>query len=746
MDLYLFIVIILGILAITDLVVGVSNDAVNFLNSAIGSKVASFKTILWIAIAGVMLGSLFSSGIMEIARTGIFYPQKFTLEKLLYVFLAVMLTDIVLLDIFNTLGLPTSTTVSIVFELIGASLMAGVMFSMEKQESSNSIFTYVNTSSVGMIIAGIFLSILIAFSLGIIVQYVCRLVFSFEYEQNMKKWGSIFGGFGVTSIIYFLLIKGLKGTNFLNEKISNLIDDNIFLILALVLIFSITILFILKKFSVDPLRVVVLLGTFSLAMAFAGNDLVNFIGVPITGLLAFQHTISIGENPSTYYQTFLTQEDIIVPNYLLLLAGCIMGLTLWFSTKAKGVTDTEVNLSSHDEGDEKFRANMISRSIVKTSILISKTLKVFLPENMVKAYNISFEKSRLKKELNKHDQAAFDLLRASINLILASSIIAFATSKKLPLSTTYVSFMVAMGTSLADKAWGRSSAVYRVAGVLSVIGGWLITAIIACSMAALFTIILIKGEIWGISVLLTLVIIYLIYSQKYFSNRNKIKKSITSRLEKINKRDIDIIKAHKETVIVQLKEILFTYRSTINALYDYDEIILKNDANRAEELSEMTRKLHNESIKQIKSIETTEINSVQLILLSTDFLDDLVDVLNRVTKSCTLYVQNLHEPLDDEFKFGLKDIELNMFDFFNLFIQILDTNKFEDVSILKSKKDKLKNTLRTLLNKRVKLIQSKKPSTKTALLETTILLQSRDMTAILGRIFNLYKKYLLISK
>ncbi len=548
MTLIIFLVIIPFVLAITDLIVGVSNDAVNFLNSAIGSKVASFRTIIIIAAAGVILGSVFSSGIMEIARKGIFHPEYFTLDIVLWIFLAVMLTDIVLLDIFNTLGLPTSTTVSIIFELLGAALVAGILFSIQKEEPVGEMMKYINASSVVSIVTGIFLSILIAFTLGIIVQYLSRLIFTFNYEEKLSRYGAVFAGIGTTVIFYFLLIKGLKGTTLLSASTTQWIHANTALILGMLFAGGTIIILLLQKLAgINPLKIVVLMGTFSLAMAFAGNDLVNFIGIPITGFLAFENWQSTGVPANEFYQTYLASSDVVVPNFMLLIAGIIMALTLWFSSKARKVTETEVNLGSQNEGEERFQPNAISRRIVKSSMLIGNIFSVIVPKSVREYYDLSFAKSKLKKATVIHDKPAFDMVRASINLVLASAIIALATSMKLPLSTTYVSFMVAMGTSLADKAWGRESAVYRVAGVLSVIGGWFITALIAFAVAGLFAFILIKTKLVGVIVLLLLVSIYMVFSHLLFARKEKKNKSDAAKFNMLPETDQIFIPAIRKS-------------------------------------------------------------------------------------------------------------------------------------------------------------------------------------------------------
>src|SRR5690606_8336163 len=378
MTFIVFLIAILFVLAIADIIVGVSNDAVNFLTSAIGSKVAPYRVVLLIAIAGIIVGSFFSSGIMEIARKGIFHPEYFTFDKIMWVFLAVMLTDIILLDIFNSLGLPTSTTVSIVFELLGAASVVGILFSIDQNDNIADALKYINFESTISIISGIFLSVFIAFTCGVVFQYLFRQLFTFEYANRLKQFGALFAGFGITSIVYFLLIKGLKGTTLFNPDSIAWVNDHLIILIVVIFISISLICFLLQYFAnVNPLKIVVLAGTFALAMAFAGNDLVNFIGVPITGYLAFQNWAASGVPASELYQTYLASDDVIVPNYMLLISGIIMSLTIWFNAKAKKVTETEVNLGRQDEGEERFKANAVSRSIVKSSLMLGNLISVF---------------------------------------------------------------------------------------------------------------------------------------------------------------------------------------------------------------------------------------------------------------------------------------------------------------------------------------------------------------------------------
>lgn len=741
MDFYIFVIGVLLLLAAVDLIVGVSNDAVNFLNSAIGSKVASYKTIILIAVAGIVIGSVFSSGIMEIARKGIFYPQHFTFEVILVVFLAVMLTDIILLDIFNSLGLPTSTTVSIVFELLGASLMAGILFSMAKNESINDIWKYINFETTQSIVSGIFLSVLIAFTAGALVQYLCRLLFTFQIEEKLHKFGAIFSGFGITSIVYFLLIKGLKGTTILSKSTSKWIVDNTWLILVILFLISTVILWAFQKFGkVNPLKIVVLAGTFSLAMAFAGNDLVNFIGVPITGLLAYQNWISTGLPANEYYMDYLQGSDVIVPNYMLLISGIIMGMTIWLSSKAKKVTETEVNLGRQDEGEERFKPNAISRNVVNSSLTFSKIFGIIIPSSVTQRYNTSFEKKKLKEATQTQDTPAFDLVRASVNLVIASIIIAWATSNKLPLSTTYVSFMVAMGSSLADKAWGRDSAVYRVAGVLSVIGGWFITALIAFSVASVFSFILYKGGQTGTIILISVVFSYIIISQIRFSQKEKKSKKTKDRLKVLENEDMNTVQKYQSLVSTAVSEIATSYNMTLDGLIEGDISKLEKANEALKDLEEHGYNLRSKSIKYLKSLQMNDRQVAQVIVMSSDFIQDLTQSTKSMSDEALFYIKNLHTISNPKFLNDLKILDEKMEEFFNLVLVSLEQTKNENFETIKKNRNAVRSFINDNLDTQISNINAEKPSTKEGVLQTNVFLQSRDIQAVLTRISKMYLK------
>lgn len=528
MELYLFAIIILAGLAIFDLVVGVSNDAVNFLNSSIGSRVAPRHIIMIIASLGILAGVTFSSGMMEIARKGIFHPKLFLMPELITIFLAVMLTDVILLDLFNTFGLPTSTTVSIVFELLGAAVAVSLCKIYLSGDGYITLVNYINTGKALAIIMGILLSVVIAFLFGTIAQFVTRLVFTFDYSKRLKRYGGIWGGIALSIITYFILIKGAKGTSFLSPETVTWIKTHTWTILILNFLLFGFIFQLLSFFTkINILKPIVLIGTFALAMAFAANDLVNFIGVPLAGLSAYQVASAAG-NPLTVTMDAL-QKSVQSNTLLLLIAGAIMMTTLWVSRKARGVTQTGISLGRQDEGAERFASSFPSRIIVSMVFKASEILKKIMPIAMKRIIAERLDSSAYQSiQTPDGKMPSFDLVRASVNLIVASAVISFATSLKLPLSTTYVTFMVAMGTSLSDQAWGRESAVYRITGVLTVVGGWFFTALAAFTVSSVFAFFLYFFKLPALLGLVIIAVIVIVSTHRYHSKKEKEAKVIDS--------------------------------------------------------------------------------------------------------------------------------------------------------------------------------------------------------------------------
>lgn len=489
---YIALLVFLGLLAVFDLFVGVSNDAVNFLNSALGCRIASFKTTMFVASIGVMLGATFSSGMMEIARSGVFNPQMFTFNEIMVIFFAVMVTDIILLDTFNSLGLPTSTTVSIVFELLGSALAAAAFTLLADGKSLADVAEYINSSRSLTIISGILISVAVAFVAGTVVQYIARLIFTFNFEKMYRRIGGVYAGLAITAIFYFLVMKGAKGASFMRPEWIDFMSNNTLPIVAtLFVVLSIVFQLLILVANVNVFKIIILAGTFALAFAFAGNDLVNFVGVPLAALDSYNEWVASGAAADTF-----TMEGLLKPTvantFLLLLAGLVMVLTLWFSKKAQIVIQTSINLSSSNSGEhEQFGSSLPGRMIVRASMGFGRLVNQFIPMGVKKGIDSRFEPKKLQ---HGETPLPFDYVRASINLVVSAVLIASATSLKLPLSTTYVTFMVAMGSSFADGAWDRETAVYRISGVLTVISGWFITALCASTMAAVVCWLTLWGE------------------------------------------------------------------------------------------------------------------------------------------------------------------------------------------------------------------------------------------------------------
>lgn len=516
---------ILLLFAVFDLVVGVSNDAANFLNSAIGSKSAPFFIIMIIASFGIMAGVTFSGGMMEVARKGIFHPQFFTMPELLTIFLAVMVTDIFLLDMFNTHGLPTSTTVSIVFEILGAAVAVSIIKITAHTNPGMMLWDYINTAKALVIAGSILLSILVAFFSGAIVQFLTRLLFTFDYEKRLKRYGALWGGMALTAITFFILIKGAKGATFMDAQTVAMIKNNSMKIMAIIFVVSAIVLQILMTvFRVNILKIIILIGTFALAMAFAANDLVNFIGVPLAGLHALQNAL-LAADPLTVTMEALSKK-VQSQTYMMLLAGLIMVITLWVSKKSRTVRETEIRLGQQEEGTEKFESIWLSRKIVNMFDSVLDIVKSIAPRNVRETVARRFDAGSMNQGGILAERPSFDLLRASVNLMVASAVVSFATSLKLPLSTTYVTFMVAMGTSFSDQAWGRESAVYRITGVLTVVGGWFMTAFIAFSISFIFANLLALLKIPGMFIVIGFVAFMVIRNNRKHKAKEKDKEEI----------------------------------------------------------------------------------------------------------------------------------------------------------------------------------------------------------------------------
>ena len=636
----------LAVLAVADLIVGVSNDAVNFLNSAIGSKAISFKKIMIIASLGIFVGAVFSSGMMEVARKGIFVPGEFYFDEIMFIFMAVMIGDILLLDFFNTLGMPTSTTVSIVFNLLGAAVvMALIKIGMSDTETIADLSSYINTKKAKEIISGILLSVVISFSIGMIVQWLSRLVFTFQYEKKIKNFGFVFAGICLTAIGYFIFFKGLKGTPYYGD-IKEFLAKNGTLVVGIMFAFWTVLMLILDKlFKVNVLVVVIGIGTFGLALAFAGNDLVNFIGVPMAAWHSYE-AWSISGVPASEFSMEVLSKKVPTEPTLLFIAGGIMVVTLWLSKKARTVADTEINLSRQGDGSERFQPNLLSKSIVKGSTKLVELLGSVLPANVQTKITNSFQTPALEISEDKaKDLPAFDMIRASINLAVAGILISIATSMKLPLSTTYVTFMVAMGTSLADRAWGRESAVYRVAGVINVVGGWFFTAFSAFIFAGILTYVIYMGKGAAIAILLLFAAVLIVRNYLKHKKKSNAQVDHTSLKKSASQTVQGIIEESADNVAKSIYRTNNIYLGVVEGLSSQDTTILKKMRKRVSKFDEEVEALRNHLFYFIKNLNETSVRGSNFYIMILANLTDMVQSLEYIAKKSYKHIDNNHKPL-----------------------------------------------------------------------------------------------------
>ncbi|WP_075340344.1 inorganic phosphate transporter [Tenacibaculum agarivorans] len=745
-DPYILMLVALAALAILDLVVGVSNDAVNFLNSAIGSKAIPIKTIMIIASVGVFFGAVSSSGMMEVARKGIFNPNMFMFEEIMYIFMAVMITDILLLDIFNSLGMPTSTTVSIVFELLGASVaIALIKISASDTQSVADIWSYINDKKAIEIILGIVISVIVAFTVGAIVQYFSRVIYSFDFEKRPIYINALFGGFAISAITYFIIIKGLKGTPFY-VNIKGLIEGNSALIIAgSFIVWSLISYGLIKFLKINILTAIVAIGTFSLAMAFAGNDLVNFIGVPIAALNSYEAWQASGVDANQFSMGVLAKK---VPSntILLLVAGAIMVITLWTSKKAKAVIETGINLSRQGDGHEKFKPNNASRVVVRLAMIANKGFNALLPLKTQQYINSKFEKPVIKLPKDKtYELPAFDLVRASVNLIMASILIAIATSMKLPLSTTYVTFMVAMGTSLADRAWGRESAVYRVAGVLNVIGGWFLTAIIAFTAAGIVAT-LIQWHQAMIPVLLLLVIFMLVRSTLQYSKKAKEEKNqeFIERAELISINEvIDESAEHIANVADRANKL---YSNVVTDLATHDLNKLKKTEKHVTKLHDEIESLKNGVFYFIRSLDDTSVEASKFYILILGYLQDVTQSISYISKITYNHVNNNHKNLKKSQLKDLSSINDKLTGLLDKVSVTFQNKSFDNLNEVLNGKAELLNDLTSSIEKQVERIRTVETSPKNTTLYFSILLETQDLVSALISLLESCNEFYISSK
>ncbi|HEY9184152.1 MAG TPA: inorganic phosphate transporter [Salegentibacter sp.] len=744
-DVYIVMLVALFALAITDLVVGVSNDAINFLNSAIGSKAVSMRTILIVASLGVAVGAIFSSGLMEVARKGIFVPDQFYFEEIMIIFMAVMITDVLLLDFFNSLGLPTSTTVSIVFELLGAAVsMALIKIYMGTGDYSQ-LTSYINTAKATEIIIGILLAVIIAFIVGALIQYISRLIFSFQFERKIKYVGALFGGVSLTAILHFILMKGLKSVSFIPEYILEYLNDNTLMIIGVSLvIFTLLSQLVMSVLKMDILRVVIVVGTFALALAFAGNDLVNFIGVPIAAWQSFEIWQSAyqtsGVMPSELLMTGLS-GSVPTPQLLLVLAGGVMVVTIWFSGKARSVVETGVNLSRQGDGSERFEPNFLSRSIVRYSVVFGNAVSVILPLKLRNKIETKFEKSTTHVRSKRANAPAFDMVRASVNLVVASILISIGTSKKLPLSTTYVTFMVAMGTSLADRAWDRESAVYRVAGVLNVVGGWFVTALVAFSAAALFAAIIYFGGMIALVLLIFFAVVLVVRSTMIHSKKTREKEN----KKRYNRTDIitinEITAESSENISSVIGGVNKMFTKTVDNLGYHDLGKLKKNSKAIKKLEFEVDELKGNIFYFIKSLDEDSVEASKFYILILDYLQDMVQSIGFITRNSYNHVNNNHKNLKFNQVRDLKKVDEKMQVLFDDIKDTFDNHEFSNIEEILAKKQQLLDYVSELIQKQINRIRTSETSPKNTKLYFGLLLETKDLISSTMSLLQLFQEF-----
>ena len=736
-------IVALAILAIADLVVGVSNDAINFLNSAIGSKAIPFKAIMIIASLGIFVGAISSSGLMEVARKGIFVPGEFYFDEIMIIFMAVMITDILLLDFFNTLGLPTSTTVSIVFELLGAAVvMSLIKISNSDTAVLGDLGNYINTAKAMEIISGILLSVVIAFSVGALVQYVSRLIFTFHYEKKIKNFGALFGGIALTAITYFIFMKGLKGTPYYGDMKDVLEGNELIIIAVSFVVWTLLSMLYMNVLKKNILIIVIAVGTFGLALAFSGNDLVNFIGVPMAAYHSYE-AWSVSGVEATAFSMDVLDKKVPAEPLLLFIAGGVMVITLWFSKKARTVADTEIGLATQDETKEKFRPNMLSRAVVKGSTKLASMLGLMIPDATQAKINASFEKPVVTLPKHKtYELPAFDQIRASVNLMVAGILISLATSMKLPLSTTYVTFMVAMGTSLADRAWGRESAVYRVAGVLNVIGGWFFTAFSAFVAAGTMAYLIYIGKAPMIAVLLFLAVVLLI--RNYISHKKKSNVIIApDELKKTESNTVQgIIEESADNIAKAASRTNKIYSSIIAGLAKEDEAKLKKSRHKVNQLTEEVDELRNNIFYFIKNLDETSVRGSNFYIMVLAYLTDVTQSLDYIAKVSYKHVRNNHKTLrynqikdlqqiDSSFENLLKDIQA--------IFKNREFDKLEDILI---RKQKAFGDISEMIQTQITRTRHEESSPKNTTLYFSLLLETKDLvTAMMNLIEEYYRSH-----
>lgn len=732
--LYLGIVIFLFMLTIFDLLVGVSNDAVNFMNSAVGAKVARYKTIVIVAAVGVFVGAIMSNGMMDIARHGIFQPANFSFYEIMCILLAVMVTDVVLLDVFNTLGLPTSTTVSMVFELLGGTFILAILKIIGDETGLLSLGDMMNTEKALSVIMGIFLSVAIAFIAGTIVQYISRLIFSFNYKKHLSWTIGVFGGISVTALAYFVLIKGLKSAPFMSAESLAWIDENTTMLVVACFVFFTVLMQILHWCKVNVFRIIVLLGTFSLALAFAGNDLVNFIGVPLAGFSAYTDYAANSNGVGIHdFMMNSLMSSAKTPAIFLLASGIIMVYALATSKKAKNVIKTSVDLARQEEGDEMFGSSALARTIVRRATAINEFLVKVIPAGMRRWIDSRFNKD----EVILANGAAFDMVRASVNLVLSGLLIIIGTTMKLPLSTTYVTFIVAMGSSLADRAWGRESAVYRITGMLSVIGGWFITAFVAFTICALVTAIMFYTSFVGMFIFICVAVFLLIRSNIKYSKKEKAEQQddIFKRMmaSKDKSEVLSLLRQHvKGTLTDYIAYTEQAYMQVTDGFINEDLKQLKKVMNSTDEQKKMLKKRRRKEILGLRRIPIPiAIEKNTWFHLGSNSCEQMLYCLKRICEPCKEHVDNNFNPISKDCIAEFLPIREELCQLMERTRTAIENNDYREADDILVKGDALKNKISALRKQQMNRMQeTDNASLKASMVYLNILQETQELVSI----------------
>lgn len=732
--LYLGIVIFLFMLAIFDLLVGVSNDAVNFMNSAVGAKVARYRTIVIVAAIGVFVGAIMSNGMMDIARHGIFQPANFSFYEIMCILLAVMVTDVVLLDVFNTLGLPTSTTVSMVFELLGGTFILAILKIIGDESGLLSLGDMMNTEKALSVIMGIFLSVAIAFIAGTVVQYISRLIFSFNYKKHLSWTIGVFGGISVTALAYFVLIKGLKSAPFMSAESLAWIDANTTMLVIACFVFFTVLMQILHWCKVNVFRIIVLLGTFSLALAFAGNDLVNFIGVPLAGFSAYTDYAANSNGVGIHdFMMNSLMSSAKTPAIFLLASGIIMVYALATSKKAKNVIKTSVDLARQEEGDEMFGSSALARTIVRRATAINEFLVKVIPAGMRRWIDSRFNKD----EVILANGAAFDMVRASVNLVLSGLLIIIGTTMKLPLSTTYVTFIVAMGSSLADRAWGRESAVYRITGMLSVIGGWFITAFVAFTICALVTAIMFYTSFVGMFIFICVAVFLLIRSNIKYSKKTKAEQQddIFKRMmaSKDKSEVLSLLRQHvKGTLTDYIAYTEQAYMQVTDGFINEDLKQLKRVMNSTDEQKKMLKKRRRKEILGLRRIPIPiAIEKNTWFHLGSNSCEQMLYCLKRICEPCKEHVDNNFNPISKDCIAEFLPIREELCQLMERTRTAIENNDYREADDILVKGDALKNKISALRKQQMNRMQeTDNASLKASMVYLNILQETQELVSI----------------